>query len=176
MLRCLKPRANTSSVGGKSSNERFSADSNLYQVPLNLCSSSLFSTAPPGRSTSLIQDKLFIVSKLWQPVVFCTCRILPYLSDPPGRIRQVQNTTGCHKSETYGRTQICLEFSRMGGVLRRRESIFLLCVDLLFVEASVDLLFVEASTRCVEASTRCETCCLLLYRVIAASQRWLRQL
>jgi len=36
-------------------NKNFPANSNLYQVPLDLYSTSLFSTAPPGRSTNLIQ-------------------------------------------------------------------------------------------------------------------------
>ena len=91
---------------------------------------------------------------------FRTCRILLGGSD---RYRTRPAVTNLRPT---GGRRFVAEFSRMGGVLRRRESIFLLCVDLLFVEASVDLLFVEASTRCVEASTRCETCCLLLYRVL----------
>jgi len=37
------------------SNERFSANSNLYQVPSDLYSRSVLGTAPPGRSTNLIQ-------------------------------------------------------------------------------------------------------------------------
>ena len=39
----------------ESSSEYFSANSNLYQVPLDLFSRSLFSTALPGRITNLIQ-------------------------------------------------------------------------------------------------------------------------
>jgi len=70
-------------VKNKGSNERFSANLNLhqvnlnlYQVPLYLYCTSLFSTAPPG--AILIQFRFkFVVSKLWQLVVICTCQILP---------------------------------------------------------------------------------------------------
>jgi len=70
------------------SNERFSAKSNLYQVPLDVYSRSLFSTAPPVCSTNLIQVWIYRIK------ITTTCRVL-YLSDLPVRtqIRREFSTT-----------------------------------------------------------------------------------
>ena len=69
------------SVGeNEGSNERFSANLNLYQVPLELYCRSLFSTAPPG--VVLIPFSL----KIYRIKIVTTCRVL-YLSDPPIRTR-----------------------------------------------------------------------------------------